>query len=50
MISLAKVQQIFHTTKYFKNFLEKKWLAILTNRQPAKNMNKNLKPLYMTKT
>ena len=24
MISLAKVQQIFHTTKYFKNFLEKK--------------------------
>lgn len=46
MFDVAKVQQIFHTTKYFKNFLEKSWLAILTDNQPR---NKNLKP-YMTKT
>ena len=41
MFDVAKVQQFFLTAKHFKNFLEKSWLAILTDYQPR---NKNLKP------
>ena len=51
MFDVAKVQQIFYTTKYFKNFLEKKLVGyphgLPTKKQKPKTLyDKNLKTSF----